>query len=86
MLNAASASDFLKLFKRADAFRRAERFRLFLQAAKLVRPELRTEKFDQALDAAAAVDAGEIARRASAPAAISALLDQAREEAIAAAL
>ena len=86
MLNAASASDFLRLFKRADAFRRAERFGLFLQAAKLVQPELRTETFDKALAAAAAVDAGEIARRASAPAAISALLDQAREQAVAAAL
>ena len=44
------------------------------------------ERIEKALAAAAAVDAGEIARRASAPAAIPALLDQAREQAIAAAL
>jgi len=86
MLNAASAAEFLLLFKRADAFRRPERFGQFLEAARLVQPALKTERFEKALAAAAEVDAGEIARRASAPAAISALLDQAREEAIAAAL
>jgi tRNA nucleotidyltransferase (CCA-adding enzyme) len=86
MLSAANASDLLRLFKRADAFRRPERFGLFLQAAQLAQTDLKTEKFEKALAAAAAVDAGEIARRASAPAAISALLDQAREQAIADAL
>jgi tRNA nucleotidyltransferase (CCA-adding enzyme) len=86
MLQATAAGDLLRLFKRADAFRRPERFGQFLQAARLVRPALQTERFDKALAAAAEVDAGEIARRASAPAAISALLDQAREEAIAAVL
>ena len=86
MLKAANAADFQRLFKRADAFRRPERFGQFLQAAKLVQPELQTGRFERALAAAAEVDAGEIARRASAPAAISALLDQAREEAIAAVL
>jgi tRNA nucleotidyltransferase (CCA-adding enzyme) len=86
LLSAGTATDLLKLFKRADAFRRTERFGLFLQAAKLARPGLGTERIEKALAAALDVDAGAIARRASAPAAISALLDQAREEAIAAAL
>ncbi len=74
----------MNLFKRADAFRRPERFALLLQAAKLAQPGFNPEKIDKALAAAAEVDAGEIARHASAPAAISALLDQAREQAIAA--
>jgi tRNA nucleotidyltransferase (CCA-adding enzyme) len=86
MLKAANAAEFLHLFKRADAFRRPERFGQLLQAAMLVQPALQAGRFEKALAAAAEVDAGEIARRASAPAAISALLDQAREEAIAAAL
>ncbi|HEY6966816.1 MAG TPA: multifunctional CCA tRNA nucleotidyl transferase/2'3'-cyclic phosphodiesterase/2'nucleotidase/phosphatase [Burkholderiales bacterium] len=86
MLQAEDAGDLLRLFKRADAFRRPERFGQFLQAAKLVEPALKTGRFEKALAAAAEVDAGEIARKASAPAAISALLDQAREQAIAAAL
>ena len=42
--------------------------------------------FENALTAAAAVDTRVIARRASAPAAISVLLDQERDQAIAAAL
>jgi len=86
LLNASQAGDLLNLFKRADAFRRPERFALLLQAAKIAQPDFGAQRIDQALAAATAVDAGEIARRASAPAAISALLDQAREQAIAAAL
>jgi tRNA nucleotidyltransferase (CCA-adding enzyme) len=83
LLNAAEPGAILNLFKRADAFRRPERFALLLQAAGLARADVPAERIDRALAAAAAVDAGEIARRASAPAAISALLDQAREQAIA---
>jgi tRNA nucleotidyltransferase (CCA-adding enzyme) len=86
MLDAAKPAEFLRLFKRADALRRPERFGLFLQAAKLARPGLQTEAIEKALAAALAVDAGAIARGAAAPAEIPALLDKAREQAIAASL
>ena len=85
-LNAAKADELLNLLKRADSFRRPERFALLLQAAKLVQPGINAARIEKALAVADAVDAGEIARKASAPAAISALLDQAREQAIADAL
>jgi len=86
LLSSTQAGDLLNLFKRADAFRRPERFALLLQAAALAQPGFNPAKIDKALAAAAEVDAGEIASRASAPAAISALVDQAREQAIAAVL
>jgi len=86
LLRASRAEEFLNLFKRADAFRRPERFALLLEAAGIAASGFDSEKIKKALAAADAVDAGEIARRASAPAAISALLDQAREQAIAAAI
>jgi tRNA nucleotidyltransferase (CCA-adding enzyme) len=84
LLQAARPGEYLDLFKRADAFRRPERFALLLQAARIAQPGLKTEGIDTALAAAAAVDAGEIARGAPSPAAIPALLDQARAQAIAA--
>jgi tRNA nucleotidyltransferase (CCA-adding enzyme) len=86
LLGASTPGELLALFKRADAFRRPERFGAFLEVARLARPGFNSGKMERALKAAAAVDAGEIASRASAPAAISALLDQAREQAIAASL
>ena len=86
MLGAARPDDLLRLCKRADAFRRPERFALLLQAARLARPGFRPEQIEKAHAAAAAVDAGAIARNAPAPAAIPALLDQARAQAIASAL
>jgi len=86
LLGAARPGEYLDLFKRADAFRRPERFALLLQAAKLARPGFNAERIEKAFAAADAVDAGEIAKHASAPAAISALLDNAREQAIAAVL
>ena len=82
MLGGTKADELLLLFKRADAFRRPERFALLLQAAALAQPGFKAERIEKALAAASAVDAGEIAARASAPAGISALLDQAREQAI----
>ena len=82
LLNPSQAGEYLNLFKRADAFRRPERFALFLQAAKVAQAGLKTEGIESALAAAAAVDAGDIARRASAPAEIPALLDREREQAI----
>ena len=86
LLKSKQAGDLLNLFKRADAFRRPERFALLLEAARSAQPEFDATKIRQALAAAEAVDAAGIARGASAPAAISALLDQAREQAIAAVL
>ena len=86
LLQSSQAGDLLNLFKRADAFRRPERFALLLEAARIAQPGFESEKIQKALAAAEAVEAGEVARHASAPAAISALLDQAREQAIAAVL
>ena len=82
LLNPSQAGEFLNLFKRADAFRRPERFVLLLQAAKLAQPGFNPERIEKALAAAAAVDAGDVARRASAPVEIPALLDREREQAI----
>lgn len=86
LLNASQPGEFLNLFKRSDAFRRPERFAAFLDAARLAQPGFDAQKIERALKAAAAVDAGAVASRALAPTAIPALLDQAREQAIAAAL
>ena len=86
LLNPSKAGEFLNLFKRSDAFRRPERFALFLQAAKIAQAGLKTGGIEKALAAAAAVDAGEIASSASVPAEIPALLDKAREQAISAAV
>jgi tRNA nucleotidyltransferase (CCA-adding enzyme) len=85
-LGADRPGPLLNLLKRADAFRRPERFAQLLQAAALAQPEFDPQRLRKALAAAEAVDAGAIAAKASAPAAISALLDQAREDAIAGAL
>jgi tRNA nucleotidyltransferase (CCA-adding enzyme) len=85
-MSATTAGDLLNLLKRADAFRRPERFAALLEAARLAQPGFDSTKLERALQAGAAVDAGAVARRASAPAAISALLDHEREAAIAAAL
>ncbi len=83
LLKPAQSDEFLKLFKRADAFRRPERFTLFLQAARIASPGVKTDQIVKALSAAAAVDAGKIAHGAPAAAEIPALLDQARKQAIA---
>ena len=67
---ASTPGELLEFLKRADAFRRPERFRALLQAATLAQPGLDTARIGRALEAAAAVDAGALARRASAPAVI----------------
>jgi tRNA nucleotidyltransferase (CCA-adding enzyme) len=86
LLNPSQPGEFLNLFKRADAFRRPERFAAFLEAARLARPGFDAQRIERALEAAAAVDAGAVASRAAAPADIPALLDREREQAIAATL
>jgi tRNA nucleotidyltransferase (CCA-adding enzyme) len=78
----ASPAALLELLKRTDAFRRPERFEQLLEVARLAALDVDTRRLRQALDAAAAVDAGEIAAKASSTAEIPRLVDQARERAI----
>ena len=85
-MNPSKAGEFLNLFKRSDAFRRPERFAALLAAARIAQPAFDPTTIGRALQAAAAVDAGAMARGAAMPAGIPALLDKAREQAIAAAL
>jgi len=85
-LDASSPGGLLNLLKRGDAIRRPERFRAMLQVARIVQPGFDATTIERALAAAAAVDAGAVARRAPEPAAIPALIDRAREQAIAASL
>jgi tRNA nucleotidyltransferase (CCA-adding enzyme) len=78
----AGAEKLLQLLKRADAFRRGERFAELLQASRLADPSAGMEKgmarLERALAAAAAVDAGAIAAGAPTPAEIPRRIDQAR--------
>jgi len=85
-MSSTTPRELLDLLKRADAFRRPERFALLLEAARLAQPGFDAARIERALQAAAAVDAGAVAKRAGAPAGIPALLDREREAAIAAAL
>jgi len=82
LLSAAAPAELLGLLKRADAFRRPERFALLIEAAKLAQPGFNPRKIQKALEAAGSVDAGAIAAKARSPAEIPALLDRAREQAI----
>jgi tRNA nucleotidyltransferase (CCA-adding enzyme) len=79
---AATAADLLELLKRTDAFRRPERFGALLEAARLAEPGLDTAPLERARQAAEAVNAGEIASKASSPADIPRLIDAARVTAI----
>jgi tRNA nucleotidyltransferase (CCA-adding enzyme) len=76
----------LELLKRTDAFRRAERFAELLEVARLAALDVDTRRLERARAAAAAVDAGALAARATAPAEIARLIDEARCRAIAQAL
>ena len=84
--HAASPAGLLELLKRADAFRRPERFGELLAVARLADRGVDTKPIESALAAAQAVDAGAIARGAPNAQQIPARLDAARERAIAAAL
>jgi tRNA nucleotidyltransferase (CCA-adding enzyme) len=79
----ANAARLLELLRRADALRRPERFAALLAVARLAEPGLETGAARRALEAAAAVDAGAIARAAASPQEIAARLDAARLEAVA---
>ena len=80
-LASATPEALLDLLKTADAFRRPERFAELLQVARLAEPGVDTARIERALRAAAAVDAGEIAKRATG-ADIARLIDEARVKAI----
>jgi tRNA nucleotidyltransferase (CCA-adding enzyme) len=84
--SAASPEALLGLLKATDAFRRPERFSELLEVARLAAPGLDLERARRALAAAAAVDAGAVARRAADERSIPALLDAERTRAIAGAL
>jgi tRNA nucleotidyltransferase (CCA-adding enzyme) len=71
----------LELLKRADAFRRPERFAELLEVARMADPAIDTERARRALHAASAVDAGAIAKAAK-PSEIGRLIDEARLQAI----
>jgi tRNA nucleotidyltransferase (CCA-adding enzyme) len=71
----------LEVLKGADAFRRPERFAELLQAARLAEPGIDTARIERARRAAAAVDAGAIAKSAQG-ADIGARVDAARLQAI----
>ena len=79
----ASSAELLELLKRADAFRRPERFFDLLAVAQANGVD--TDRLESALDAALNVDAAAIAARAANPAQIAKLIDEARIAAIAAA-
>jgi tRNA nucleotidyltransferase (CCA-adding enzyme) len=82
----AGPAEMLQLLKRADAYRRPERFTALVSAAQLAQPGVAAGRIETARAAAAGVDAGAVAREAPDPAQIASLLATAREHAIAAAL
>jgi tRNA nucleotidyltransferase (CCA-adding enzyme) len=79
----ATPEALLELLKRTDAFRRPERFQDLLAVARRDEPVIDTSRLEKALTAAAAVDAGTIAKKASSPQEIPRLIDVARIDAIA---
>jgi tRNA nucleotidyltransferase (CCA-adding enzyme) len=81
-LKASTPEALLGLLKGADAFRRPERFAELLEAARLAEPGIDTARIERALRAAAAVDAGAIAAKATSPSQIAKLVDEARLKAI----
>jgi len=78
----ASPEEILKLLKASDAFRRPERFAEVLEVARLAAHGTDLARLERARAAAAAVDAGAIASKASG-ADIARLVDEARLKAIA---
>jgi len=81
-LRSSTPEGLLELFKSADAFRRPERFAELLEVARFADPGVDRAAIERALHLATAVDAGEIAKRASG-AEIARLVDEARVKAIA---
>jgi tRNA nucleotidyltransferase (CCA-adding enzyme) len=81
LLSRSDPESLLQLLKGADAFRRPERFAELLEAARLADPSIDIARIERARQAAAAVDAGAIARSAQG-ADIGRLVDEARLAAI----
>jgi tRNA nucleotidyltransferase (CCA-adding enzyme) len=81
LLSSAKPEDLLDLLKRADAFRRPERFADLREVARLA-ANADTAALERARVAAAAVDAGAIAAGAASSADIPRLVDEARLKAI----
>jgi tRNA nucleotidyltransferase (CCA-adding enzyme) len=79
----AKPAELLELLKRADAFRRPDRFGELLETASLAEPGIDASRLERARRAAAAIDAGAIAARAGSPQDIARLVDEARADAIA---
>ena len=82
-LGNSTPAGFLDLFKTADAFRRPERFAELLEVAQRADPSIDKARIERALRAAAAVNGGAIAAKASSADQIPKLLDEARTKAIA---
>jgi len=78
----ATAHALLEILKRADAFRRPERFADLLEVARRDVPVVDTARVERARKAATAVDAGAVAAQADDPKQISQLVDEARVQAI----
>jgi len=78
----ATAQALLELLKRADAFRRPERFQQLVEVAQRDVPVVDTGRVERALEAASRVDAGAIAAQARNPQEIARLIDEARVQAI----
>ena len=82
-LAASTAEGLLELLKTADAFRRPERFAELLRVAQLADAGIDKARIERALRAAATVNGGAIAAKASSADQIPRLLDEARTKAIA---
>jgi tRNA nucleotidyltransferase (CCA-adding enzyme) len=78
----ATPQALLEILKRADAFRRPERFEDLLEVARRDVPIVDTARVEQALQAANTVDAGAVAGNADDPKRIPQLIDEARVQAI----
>jgi tRNA nucleotidyltransferase (CCA-adding enzyme) len=78
----ATPVELLDLLKRADAFRRPERFLELLETSELAE-SIDTGRARRAMEAATAVDAGAVAAGAKSPQDIPRLIDEARVRAIA---
>jgi tRNA nucleotidyltransferase (CCA-adding enzyme) len=85
LLRGSTPETLLELLKRADAFRRPERFAELLEVARLAEADIDTARIERALRAAVAVDAGAIARVSQGPE-LPRLIDEARVKAIGQAL
>ena len=81
-LRGSTPDGLLDLLKTADALRRPERFAELLEVAQVAEPGIDKARIERALRAATSVDAGGIAAKATGPAEIPKLLDQARLKAI----